>query len=167
MSDTLIRKEQRGSSGGGGSGDSSTMNTSMSTLLSDPHNGLFHHSITDLDSFSTSLDFDRHLPSVEAREDFLSNLMNEEEINPEDEESLSFQSSFAYDDIIEPRNFPERLGTILDQSEAEDEDEGGGGGVVQLPAATTRETAAGCCLSKSSHHHHHRTGESAKTKAKT
>ena len=151
MSDTSIRKEHRGSGTTGG--DSSTMNTSMSTLLSDPHNGLFHHSITDLDSFSTSLDFDRHLPSVEAREDFLSTLMDEEEINPQDE---SFHSSFAYDDIMEQRSIPARLGTILDQSETEEEYEGATGG-----GGGTGETL---CLSKSSHH---RTGESAKAKTKT
>lgn len=85
--------------------------------MSDQHD-LFNHSITDLDSFSTSLDFDRHLPSVEAREEFLSQLMDEEEI--EGPESDDFQSSFACD---MERSIPARLGTIDDLSEEEEEEE--------------------------------------------
>lgn len=120
MSDnSSIRKDNHRSASS--AGESSTMNTSMSTLLSDPAHELFHHSITDLDSFSTSLDFDRHLPSVEAREDFLSNLMDEEEINPINEDS--FQSSFAYD--MFESSIPARLGTILDQAFEDDEEEEG------------------------------------------
>ena len=109
------------------------MNTSMSTLLSDPAHELFHHSITDLDSFSTSLDFDRHLPSVEAREDFLSNLMDEEEINPINEDS--FQSSFAYD--MFESSIPARLGTILDQAFEDDEEEEG--------ESTSPSSSSPCC----------------------
>ena len=145
MTDT-VRKDYRG---GGGGSENSTMNTSMSTLISDPQD-IFHHSITDLDSFSTSLDFDRHLPSVEASEDFLSNLMDEEEINPDD----SFQSSFAYD---MERSIPARLGTILDQANEEDEDED--------DEEAAEAAAAAAALSKSTHQQHNCTGESAATKA--
>ena len=104
----------------------STMETSLSTLLTDPQD-MFHHSISDLDSFSKSLDFDRHLPSVEDREDFLNQFMGEEEINPEE----PYQSSFAYD--LES-SIPTRLGTIIDHTECDtevDEDEFSLGDLVE------------------------------------
>ena len=102
------------------------METSLSTLLTDPQD-MFHHSISDLDSFSKSLDFDRHLPSVEDREDFLNQFMGEEEINPEE----PYQSSFAYD--LES-SIPARLGTIIDHTECDtevDEDEFSLGDLVE------------------------------------
>jgi hypothetical protein len=92
------------------------MHTSMSTLMSDP-NDLFNLSISDLDSFSTSLDFEKHLPSKEERESFLDQFMGEEEIPGDD----SFnQSSFAYD---MERSIPTRLGTIQDSDITEEEEE--------------------------------------------
>mmetsp|Transcript_12335 Transcript_12335/g.23585 ORF Transcript_12335/g.23585 Transcript_12335/m.23585 type:complete len:160 (+) Transcript_12335:103-582(+) len=112
------------------SGSRSTMNTSVSTLLSDPLD-VFHHSITDLESFSNSLDINSHLPSADEREEFLAGLMDEEEINPnnndnceDDDQEGSFQSSFgssfAYD--LE-RSVPTRLGTIIDDYFSEEEEE--------------------------------------------
>ena len=119
--------------------DSETaMNTSLSTL--DQSQDLFHHSITDLESFSTSLDLDRHLPSVEEREDFLNSLIedeDEEEINPLQE---SFQSSFAYDFDMSRGggNNSGRLVTIPDCDFSEEDDD-----------ADTEN--AGVLLSKSNH----------------
>jgi hypothetical protein len=94
------------------------MQTSVSTLISDPHD-LFNLSISDLDSFSTSLDFEKHLPSKEEREAFLDQFMGEEEIPGDDSWN---QSSFAYD---MERSIPTRLGTIqdLDFTEEEEEDD--------------------------------------------
>lgn len=92
----------------------------MSTILSDTTLDVFHHSITDLGSFSNSLDMNSHLPSADEREEFLAEFMCEEEINPTEQDS--FQSSFAYD---LQKSIPTKLGTILDDyfSEGEDEDE--------------------------------------------
>jgi hypothetical protein len=93
------------------------MQTSTSTLMSDP-NDLFNLSISDLPSFSTSLDFEKHLPSKEERESFLDQFMGEEEI-PGDNDSFN-QSSFAYD---MERSIPTRLGTIQDSDITEEEEE--------------------------------------------
>lgn len=110
------------------------MNTSVSTLLSDPQD-IFHHSITDLESFSTSLDFDRHLPSVEAREEFLTQFLEEEEEPEIHHSDDQFQSSFAYD---MESSIPARLGTILDLDLTEEEEDD--------------DDLVNAALSKSNHH---------------
>ena len=114
MSDNTL--EEIGKECRTGNGESSTIETSLSTLLLEDPQDMFNQSITDLDSFSKSLDFDRHLPSKEDREDFLGQFLEEEEINPEE----SFTSSFAYDMEC---SIPTQLGTILDQTEEDEDDD--------------------------------------------
>lgn len=112
------------------SGSRGTINTSTSTLWSDPQQGVFHHSITDLESFSNSLDINSHLPCCEEREEFLAGLMDEEEINANSEKDRegSFHSSFAYD---MERSVPSKLNTIFDDfSEEEDEVEEEGNDII-------------------------------------
>lgn len=120
MSDSVvddIRKPHEPSSSSSSS-ERTNQTSSMSTLMSDPQD-LFNHSITDLDSFSTSLDFDRHLPSAEAREAYLSQLMGEEEI-PGDFDDDDLGTSFACD---LDRSIPTRLGTTIEDDEEEEEED--------------------------------------------
>lgn len=120
------------------SGSRSTMSTSMSTLLSsgDPQD-VFHHSITDLESFSNSLDMNSHLPSATEREAFLATFMDEEEINPHLPNEQSFQSSFEYDLDC---SIPTRLGTIWDDFTESEEEQQDGMPVDSLTTSPHRAT---------------------------